>query len=418
LSDVYLPCQPGTKECIVTGWSDDPPPPVVIKDGENRALRLDDPKVDVDFDCREARLAGPRFLQDTRSHGRPSVGVTHSWYEADDARPEKFLDVVKVGSDFPVLVEIRAGRGQYTVVPPSRVPITKGGSELETLTWFNDTTARRCDFPALRIAVCYCAITALVARHYAPDGVRWQFIEALAGFFLGSLKLTADIARTIIETAADIVGDRDTKPGPSYWINSTEDRLKAGQPCIGAPKVAELIGEHGAAVVAQIRKWLGQTDDLILDPNDPVPSARVFAAREYTIKDTLTLRHQTGVFYEYTRDAGAYLERDEASVRSHLYRFRQVPTEQGKNRKRPRRAQGRVQPADVRCRTLMAESRHDSQSARHACGFEWPVAHPNTDALSAHPSFLHTEQYRLRLRRERTTANAVANVPEVVVAER
>ncbi len=190
LEGVYLPCARGTKECRVPGWNSETLPPVALGESDNRALRLDG-HVDVDLDCREARIAASRFLPETaRQHGRPSVGVTHHWYSAESAHAEKFVDVVGHEGDNEerppaVLMEIRAGKDQYTLVPPSRVPIAKRDSTFETLTWFKGGAPLKLAFDHLRAAVLYCAITALVARHYAPDGVRWQFYEALAGFFLG-----------------------------------------------------------------------------------------------------------------------------------------------------------------------------------------------------------------------------------------
>ncbi|HZL95433.1 MAG TPA: phage/plasmid primase, P4 family, partial [Vicinamibacterales bacterium] len=60
---------------------------------------------------------------------------------------------------------------------------------------------------------------------------------------------------------------------------------------------------------------------LVLDPNDPLPSARLFVAQRHNIDGVLTLRHQGGVFYAYAEDASAYYERDEPAVRSGVYGF-------------------------------------------------------------------------------------------------
>jgi len=263
--EVYLPLPHGKKgPPLISGWTAVPPPTMHIGPDHNRGKRLDSPDVDVDADCREARIAASRFLPVTgRQHGRPSVGVTHWWFESEGARYEAFTDVVKeVNEDgksgFKMLVEIRTGKDHYTVVPPSCVPVTKNSPTLETLRWFADGEPRTCEFDDLRTQVIYIAITALLARHFAPDGSRWEFFEALAGFLLGGLKLPANAACAIIDTAADIVGDCDTTPRPAEWIRRTEERLKNDQDCTGAPKVAKLIGEHGPAVVNAIRKWCGQ----------------------------------------------------------------------------------------------------------------------------------------------------------------
>jgi putative DNA primase/helicase len=60
---------------------------------------------------------------------------------------------------------------------------------------------------------------------------------------------------------------------------------------------------------------------LILDPADPLPSARAFVARSHILQDTLALRHQSGVFYTYDAERKTYAERDEAAIRAELYGF-------------------------------------------------------------------------------------------------
>lgn len=60
---------------------------------------------------------------------------------------------------------------------------------------------------------------------------------------------------------------------------------------------------------------------LILDPRDPMPSARAFVERAYTVGSVPALRHQGGVFYAYASALSAYVEHDEASVRADLYEF-------------------------------------------------------------------------------------------------
>src|SRR5262245_48491003 len=60
-------------------------------------------------------------------------------------------------------------------------------------------------------------------------------------------------------------------------------------------------------------------EELILDPSDPLPSARAFVGERHVVEDVLALRHHAGVFFEF--DTTAYRECDEAAVRAALYDF-------------------------------------------------------------------------------------------------
>jgi putative DNA primase/helicase len=60
---------------------------------------------------------------------------------------------------------------------------------------------------------------------------------------------------------------------------------------------------------------------VVLDPNDPLPSARMFVAIRHTADDVLTLRRQAGVFYGYESQVAAYHERADATIRADLYEF-------------------------------------------------------------------------------------------------
>lgn len=63
------------------------------------------------------------------------------------------------------------------------------------------------------------------------------------------------------------------------------------------------------------------TEGLILNPNDPLPSAREFVAQRHTVDGVVTLRHQSQTFLAYAPEVGAYLELDDAAVRASLYGF-------------------------------------------------------------------------------------------------
>lgn len=63
----------------------------------------------------------------------------------------------------------------------------------------------------------------------------------------------------------------------------------------------------------------GERETLVLNPADPLPSARAFTEAEHSIGGVLAIRHQAGQFFVF--HGSAYRECDEASVRSDLYEF-------------------------------------------------------------------------------------------------
>lgn len=62
-------------------------------------------------------------------------------------------------------------------------------------------------------------------------------------------------------------------------------------------------------------------EPVVLDPGDPLPSARALVARSHADGEQLSLRHQAGVFYAHQRDVSAYRELDELAMRAEVYAF-------------------------------------------------------------------------------------------------
>jgi P4 family phage/plasmid primase-like protien len=143
----------------------------------------------------------------------------------------------------------------------------------------------------------------LLVEHYPPDGERWRFFEALSGFFLGTLNLDSAEALAIIDGAANRAGDHDTSPRPDEWVRRTEARLKTGEECTGAPTVATLIGAHGPAVVAQIRKWCGGTTGLA-HPLTEAGDAECFAE---LYQDRVRYDHRRGRFLVSDESSGIWV---------------------------------------------------------------------------------------------------------------
>ena len=63
------------------------------------------------------------------------------------------------------------------------------------------------------------------------------------------------------------------------------------------------------------------SDAPVLNPSDPMPSARAVLRQLYTREGFQTLWHQAGVFFTYDDKTGAYRECDEPTVRAELYKF-------------------------------------------------------------------------------------------------
>lgn len=63
----------------------------------------------------------------------------------------------------------------------------------------------------------------------------------------------------------------------------------------------------------------GSDDSIILDPSDPLPSARALIEQRYQIGDHRTLHHHAGVFYEWS--GACYPRADDAAIRAIVYAF-------------------------------------------------------------------------------------------------
>jgi putative DNA primase/helicase len=136
-----------------------------------------------------------------------------------------------------------------------------------------------------------------------------------------TLGMADDDAIAILEWACRLGGsDANGVADVRQAVDSTRKRLAANEPAVGAATVARLLPEldTGLRIVRLLRKAYG--DVLVLNPSDPLPSAREFVARQHTVGRVLTLRHHVGAFYAY-ESGGAYQERDDASMRAALYHF-------------------------------------------------------------------------------------------------
>jgi hypothetical protein len=126
---------------------------------------------------------------------------------------------------------------------------------------------------------------------------------------------------------------------------------------------------------------------LILDPTNPLPSARKFTDRNYRVREILALRHQGGVFYAHQAETSAYHDRDEASVRAELYGFLEpverwqaagLQARQEEGRERTRCFTSDVQPSHLSLSAVLSPRRPGSGPLRHRRLQEWAPAHPHS----------------------------------------
>ena len=67
------------------------------------------------------------------------------------------------------------------------------------------------------------------------------------------------------------------------------------------------------------RRQAAPSRELVLDPRDPMKSARAFFERQHRSGGLPILHHHRGAFYTWTN--GAYSEVDDGTIRARLWRF-------------------------------------------------------------------------------------------------
>jgi hypothetical protein len=274
-----IPLSPRSKKPGLNGWQDLRPteadldrlfPPgrcmnLGILNGEPSGNHHD-----VDLDCAEAVAAADVLLPPTGwIFGRSSKSRSHRIYVTD--RPLGTAVTTYRDLDRTMLVELR-GTGSLTVFPPSTHKETG-----EPITWQEFTAAAEVPLADLERAVAELAAAALVARHWPAKGSRDDTSMALAGGLLRA-GWPVEQAERFMQAVVTAAGDdepRERLRKPADTARKIED----GKPVTGWPRLAELLGEDGDQVVAEVRDWLGLADaapaDLPLpsEPSWPDPPA-------------------------------------------------------------------------------------------------------------------------------------------------
>jgi putative DNA primase/helicase len=271
---------------------------------DNIAVKCGEPSdwlVDVDCDCPEAIIAARMLLPNTGlTHGRPGAPDSHYWFRCEGIKSETFK------GPSGMIIEIRS-TGGYTMLPPSVHPsgaLLAFGTEGPLL----DLTPED-----LRAAVVAVPLAVEMGRAWPAPGVRHDAVGHFAGFLLQH-GVDGFLVPKIIEAAATIAQDGDIRDRVKFAQN-TVTKVRNGEDVTGGPKLAAIVGDD---VVGRMRRVLKAHDEIVLDPKDPMPSARLFVQREHTVGGVLALRHQSEVFFRYD---GIYRDWPEADVKAALYRF-------------------------------------------------------------------------------------------------
>jgi hypothetical protein len=245
------PIPRGEKGPRLSGWQDPNrvfAPEDFDDDGNIGTLLVD--LVDIDHDCPEAVIAAPMLLLKTgRISGRIGTGQSHYWYRVNgELKPEQFKDI-----DGKVLVEIRTGASQQTVLPPSTHPSG------ETVTWYSEREEGKVDAEALRLRVVGDAVAALLARHW-PNGSRHKAAVDAAGF-LAARGLDAEMVVAIIKAAATAAKD-DEIPDRVRAASDSVKAFASGGKTSGGPSLAASLTD-GDKVIARLKDWFGMSSAIL-----------------------------------------------------------------------------------------------------------------------------------------------------------
>ncbi|MDH3738474.1 MAG: bifunctional DNA primase/polymerase, partial [Alphaproteobacteria bacterium] len=144
-------------------------------------------------------------------------------------------------------VELRS-TGTMSVAPGSRHPSG------ETYRWDEDDEPGKPPKAELELAIVMLAVACLLANHYPGNGIRHDFVLALAGTLLRS-GIALDRVRHLVETVTRYVGDEEWEDRVRC-VEDTAQKLEAGEPVTGIPTVTDILDKK---VADRIAKWLGFT---------------------------------------------------------------------------------------------------------------------------------------------------------------
>jgi hypothetical protein len=252
---IPVPVKPGDKAPIGKEWQKAKPtaddlPTLFGSAPTNIGLLLGAPSgglIDIDLDCPEAILAAPLLLPHTDMvSGRISSPRSHQFYRVTTPPTKASAKYKDDGGKS--LVELRS-TGAQTIVPPSVHPTG------EAVTWHADGEPALVQIADLARTVRQVAAAALLARHWPAVGSRHDLALALTGGLLLA-GWAAEQAERFLSAVVTAAGDEEPDDRLKA-VQTTAEKIEAGENVTGWPTAAELLTGDGAKAVALAREWLG-----------------------------------------------------------------------------------------------------------------------------------------------------------------
>jgi hypothetical protein len=256
-----IPVPYGEKGPKLTGWNDLRPtdedlPELFAEEPSNIGIVLGEAsggRVDVDLDCAEALQLAQHCLPHTRGvFGRASKPRSHWLYVAcPPPRTSKFIDPLQSGAG-SMLLELRS-TGAQTIFPPSVHP---SGESIE----FDLPLGEPEGIEGAELLQCCArlAAAALLTRYWPEEGIRQDAALALAGGLLRAGWQEHEVDN-FIYAVANVAGDEEAHKRAETAVH-TARKLNLEKPVTGWPRLAELLGPQGDAMVRKVREWLGVRD--------------------------------------------------------------------------------------------------------------------------------------------------------------
>jgi len=192
-----IPLAPGKKNPYHENWTSRDFKLEDYGKDDNVGIRIVGGIVDVDLDNNESVVIASVFLPSTGAiFGRTAKPKSHWLYTCPEiTEPEVYKDYKGV-----VMLEIRTGTDQETMIPPSIHP---SGEEV---TWHSEDDATVVEAKVLKRAVSLLGAASLIAQRYPPAGGRHEWALALSGT-LKQLGVSREEAEKIFRGAALVAGD-------------------------------------------------------------------------------------------------------------------------------------------------------------------------------------------------------------------